>query len=62
MAKIEVLLSVTDDFDVPKVEEEILKRCEEIKQKAESLKEKTCPPSCLKVCCNVLAKKEALKT
>ena len=61
-AKIDFLLSITDDFDVEKVEEEILKRCEEIKLKAESLKEITCPPSCLKVCCNILAKKEALKT
>ena len=62
MMKLEMLISITDDFDADKVEEYILKRCEEIEQKVESLKEKTCPPSCLKVCCNILAKKEALRT
>ena len=55
-----MLLPIFDKFDKDVVEEAILKRCDELVEAKQELETTKCEKSCLKVCCNILARKESM--
>ena len=55
-----MLLPFINLFSAEAIKEAILKRCDEIVERGKQLREKRCAEACLKACCNILARKDAI--